>query len=408
MSVVRMKVREVEEDPSRMEDVLKSSGEQEEFIDLYLKRNPRRRHPLFLRFYRSVSIESQVILYEETREYVEDSRFEYGCIMRYCVEERSGVFQDVIRNARDKRMVFRILGDRFLESTCLDADTDLFATKCLVEALCTHEIEREEMDVVVSGVGRHLGDSRRRYYEHGAIVASVLLDTNEFGIESMEEAQRMIEHIPPRLLEQRHREEFVNPNDVFVKYKKVENDVSGLVARWRPRSLQEGIKAIQEEKDRRMVEGAFRHFPEIVRNSTERVLRSRWRDAFDAVMGYDGYEEYKVDAVYSLLSRSFDFMAMDVLDDFFSNRLCLRSKVLLVFVLRRIVEDGAYEHARAVCESVWFVYKRKWGEMVGPVQNCVEGLLERGSSRMVGAGGGEFKQIFGRPRNVRGQGEGEG
>lgn len=380
--MLRNEVREAEEHPSRIGEILNRQESAEDFINLYLKRNPKALHPEFLKFYRTLSVSSQVILYKEAKEMVEDEDFEYECVMKYCIDERSALFENIIRNIKNSKMLFRILANNFLCPRHLDVDFDLHVTKCLVLALSIHSIDKDEMKTLISAVGKHLSDHRRKYYEHGATVASVLLETAGFDIGCMEEAQK-VPYIPDRLMELGGKEKFRNPKDVFASYKEVKNDPDRLKSLWRPRYLQEGIKILLDEKDIDKIEAVFKHFPELVSSATERVLKFRSMDALHALMNYDGYEEYKVKDVCELLKKSFSFIAAEVLDEFFCSRLCLRSKIILAFVFRRVIDEGTYEQAKFLHCSISFMYRRIQGELPKLLQDNLEGLLIEGTRRLV-------------------------
>lgn len=401
---MRSDVREAEQNPSKIDEILSRCDHPEGFIGLYLRRNPADNRPEFLKFYKSLDSQSQVLLYAKARSMVHDDGFEQECITKHCIEEQTDLFQGIIAGARNTRILFETLTAGFSHSLKLDADSDLFIAKCLVVALSIHTIEQEQLSPLISATGAHFADSRRRYYEHGAIVAGVLLKTSDFGLDSMEEAMKIAEHIPEAILRSGVQETFKNPNDVFESYRRVENDLSGLKSKWRPRYLQEAVKFIQEEKDREKIEACFRHFPDVVATATERMLRLRSTEIFRTLMDYDGCEEHKVEAVHAFLQRTFCFTIRDTLDEFFSSRLCLRSKVVLMFVFREIVENGAFEQAKELYGCIMFAFSR--AEVNGLLGMCLEGFLLSGARRFEGGklqDSGELAKILPALQNAQWQ-----
>lgn len=382
MDALRREVNEAEARPSRIEEILRTSSDTNGFISLYLKRNPERRHPAFLEFYDTLDVPSQVLLFEDTRKMVKDERFEEECVARYCVERRSEVCFSVIREIRSPRILFRALGRSFLSSVDLGEEEDFFFTRCIVVALGTHEIEPDETDTLISAIGHHFSDGRRKYYEHGAIVASVLLKTNEFGVGSMGEAQRMIEDIPGCVLVEKHKDVFSNPGDAFRQYRKVENDLGVFEGGWKPRYLQEAVRAIVEERDAEKVKTCFKCFPDLVKSATDRTLGAKGKDAFETLLGYDGCEEYKVDAISSLLKRCFEHLAGDALEDLFSTKLCLRRKLVLVFCLKNIVQEGSYEQASLVHRNMEFMLKRVGNNVPKTMESAFGCLFLTGHRRL--------------------------
>lgn len=343
--------------PWVVNEVLDSCSDAVGFIDLYLKRNPGCAQECFLKYYSKLSVDSQAILYEKCKVFVESEDFEKKCMQIYCVERRSDVCFDVIRCSRSPRMMFKMVGSCFLEGINRLPDEDLFFTRCVVIALRSHAIEADEMRLLIEGVNKHFVDGRRKYYEHGAIVASVLMNSADFGIAAMEEAQSMLGDIPGHILG-KNKCGFMNPNDVFCNYARVENDVNGLRLLWKPRYLQDAIRIISEEKDIDKIDASFRCFRDLVESATERVIQSRCKEALDVLICYDGCEEYKIDAISSLFERAFDHLVQDGLDNLFSGKMCLRHKLLLTFVFKSIVEVGEREHAKYLHESIRFMLNR--------------------------------------------------
>ncbi|CAD25689.1 hypothetical protein [Encephalitozoon cuniculi GB-M1] len=382
MDILRNEVKKVEDCSLSMKEALGRCQDVAGFIGLYLRRNPSRRHPEFLEFYDDLDVSSQVLLYEHKRKMVKNDRFELECITRYCIEQRSELSYDIIRTISNPKILFKALAASF-SSVDLDEEDDFFFTRCIVLALRTHSIDSDEMDTLIAGVGCHFSDGRRVYYEHGAIVASVLLNTCEFGVESMDEAQRMIGDIPPCVLKKDRKHAFVDPSNAFSRYKRVENDLGIVRSSWRPRYLQEAIKIIAEEKDIEKIEISFKCFPDLVGSATERTLKHRGKEALEVLVGYDGFEEHKVDAISSLLRKSFGFLAGDAVDDFFNTRLCLKHRIILIFSFRKVIKEVSCDQAIFLYRSIRFMHKRVHYEIPRVMARALECFLSEGQKRAV-------------------------
>ncbi|KAM0672228.1 hypothetical protein OCOL_000886 [Ordospora colligata] len=355
--MLRDEVLKAEDQPWIVNQILHNCSDAIGFIDLYLKRNPECVQECFLKYYSKVSVDSQAILYEKCRVSVDNEEFEKRCMQMYCIERQSDVCLDVIRCSRSPRMMFKIVGKCFLEGINRLPDQDLFFTRCVVMALRSHTIEADDMSLLIKGVNKHFIDGRRKYYEHGAIVASVLMDSADFKIAAMEEAQKMLDDLPEHIL-CKYKCDFMNPNDVFCNYTRVENDVNEIRLLWKPRYLQDAIRIISEEKYRDKIEASFRCFRDLVQSATERVIQNRCKEALDVLICYDGCEEYKIDAISSLFERSFDYLVQDGLNSLFEAKTCLRHKLLLAFTFKRLVETGTYVNAKYLHENIKFMLSR--------------------------------------------------
>ncbi|AFM98678.1 hypothetical protein EHEL_071560 [Encephalitozoon hellem ATCC 50504] len=380
-NILRREVKEAERHTSSIKDILARCPDITGFIGLYLRRNPTKKHPEFLDFYDDLDISSQVLLYEKKKKMIKNDKFEEECLMSYCIEQRSEISYDIIKAMSSSKILFKTLSTVFL-SVSIGEEDDFFFTKCIVLALRTHDIDSDEVKVLMSGIAHHFSDGRRKYYEHGAIVASVLLNTNEFDIESMNEAQRMIEDIPEHVLKKDTKKNFENPNDVFKCYRKVENDLGILETSWRPKYFQEAVKLIEDERETEKIEACFRWFPNLVENATERMLKHKSKEAFKVLMNYDGREEHKVDAVSSLIQRSYKFLIDDVMNDFFDGSLCLRQKIILAFSFRKIIREGPLEQAVPLYRGIKFMARRIQHEIPKVMGRALECLLIEGVERI--------------------------
>ncbi|ADM11914.1 uncharacterized protein Eint_071550 [Encephalitozoon intestinalis ATCC 50506] len=380
MNILRNEVKRAEGYPLSIKEILERSPDAAGFINLYLKRNPNKRHLEFLDFYDDLDVSSQVLLYEDKKKMIRSDQFEEECLMKYCIGQKSELSYGIIKTVGNGEILFRVLGMSFL-STILDEEDDFFFTRCIVLALKTHNIDSNGMSLLITGIGNHFSDGRRKYYEHGAIVASVLLNTCEFGVETMGETQRMIDDMPDSVMRKEKRENFSNPNDVFNSYRKVENNLSVLETNWKPKYLQEALKVISDEKDAGKVEMSFKCFPDLVQSSTERTLRHKSKEAFGVLMNYDGCEEYKVDAISSLLQKSSKFIIDDVIDDFFNGRLCLKHKIILTFAFRKIIKEGSYDQAVSLHRSIRFMFERTRNEMPKVIGRALECFVLEGIKR---------------------------
>lgn len=379
--VLRSEIKKAECCSSSIKDILARCEDTVGFIELYLKRNPDNKHPEFLDFYDDLDIPSQVLLYEKKKKMVRSDKFEEECLMRYCIEQRSEISYDIIKSMSNSKILFKVLSESFLLVN-IDEEDDLFFTKCIVVALKTHSIDLGEMNVLMTGIGYHFSDGRRKYYEHGAIVASVLLNTSEFDVGSMDETQKMIDDIPTHLLKKNGNQDFEDPRNAFRCYRKVENNFEMVGNGWRPRFLQEAVKVIEEERDTEKVESCFRWFPDLVRSATERTLKHKSKKAFEVLMNYDGYEEYKVDAISSLIQRSYKFLVDDAIDNFFNGKLCLRHKIILVFSFKKIIKEGPLDQAIPIYRGIEFMARRIYHEIPRVMGRALESLLIEGMERI--------------------------
>ncbi|AFN83401.1 hypothetical protein EROM_071500 [Encephalitozoon romaleae SJ-2008] len=379
-NILRNEIKKAECCSSSIKDILARCEDAVGFIELYLKRNPGKKHSEFLDFYDDLDVPSQVLLYEKKKKMVRSDKFEEECLMRYCIEQRSEISYEIIKSMRNSKLLFKVLSESFLLVN-VDEEDDLFFTKCIVAALRIHNIDFSEMNVLMTGIGRHFSDGRRKYYEHGAIVASVLLNTCEFDIGSMDETQQMIDDIPSHLLKKNGDRDFEDPGNVFKCYKKVENSFEMLGSGWRPKFLQEAINAIEEERDAEKVEASFRWFPDLVRSATERTLKYKSKKALEVLMNYDGYEEHKVDAISSLIQRSHKFLIDDTIDDFFNGKLCLRHKIILVFSFKKIIKEGPLDQAISLYRCIEFMARRIHHEIPRAMGRALECLLVEGMER---------------------------
>jgi hypothetical protein len=370
--MLRERIKEAERNSSIIDEILEKDESPAEFIDLYMKRNPHSLHESFMQYYKELCVDSQVLLYRRTREMVRDDEFERRLILRYCIGEQSELSCEIIRGVRNSRALFGILVEEFRESISASPELDLHICRCLVIALQHHRIGEHEMELV-SAITLHFNDIRRCYHEHGAIVASVLLSTAEFNVGEMEEAKRIIDVLPESILFHEKAEEFRNPNDVFNGFEEVENDQDVFESRWRPLYLQEGIRIIGEEKDDEKIRLTYKHFPELVSRCTDRVISARGRDAYEALMGYDGHEEYKVLAIASLLQRAFDGIIDGVLDGLFAGTLCLRFKVILLLSLKIVARDGSFHQAKRILDDLAFRSRR--AQMHERAMACVRDVI---------------------------------
>lgn len=199
-------------------------------------------------------------------------------------------------------------------------------------------LEHKNLDpnIFIKGISRHLKNPLSPIYEHSIILTAALFKDSSFNMRRFGELDKFKDLMPVECFKSKQQAKIKSK---FDSKKKIEIDKFIFVHRTPINYLQEGIKIIKEENRVRLDE-VFHKLPLLINKASDRLIKAKYKEYFDTILSYDGYDLVKSDGLYALVIKSFDCIIDEVFNYIFSDDLCLRFKICLTDVLIKVVEKG--------------------------------------------------------------------
>jgi hypothetical protein len=298
---------------------------------------------------------------------LDNEEFENEIIKRYFLDEVNAFTEEVVQKIKNGAKLIKALGGRFIKSVHYGEEYDSFIAKNVLLALKYHKVDLEDKITLFDGVNEHLNDVRRDYYERGAIVSAVIMESQEIAIQDFMEFNKFKGFIPESLLKGKDPVENDGGSNGNVFKERADEALSGAIDdvtnvdvrfdySWRPRYIQEAIKIIQKDKEIEKVKACFVSIPSLLERSTKRVIERISLECFSVILEYQGdkidsIDEYKTLCLIKLFTCNFTTLVRHSTREFHSSKLSLGMRLLLIETFTRLLDLISFDDSVKMVEA---------------------------------------------------------